>query len=74
LKHAEDSYQRALAMDASFVAPYRGLGEVYEQQERARDAAQAYLTYVKQAPEAADRPIVMSRLKALTAKLKGEQQ
>jgi predicted Zn-dependent protease len=74
LKHAETSYQRALAMDPTFVDPYRGLGEVYEQQERARDAAQAYVTYVKQAPDAADRPIVMSRLKVLTAKLKGEQQ
>ncbi len=70
---AEDTYRRVLALDPGFAAAHRGLGEVYEQQERARDAAEAYLTYVKSSPDAADRPIVMSRLRALTAKLKGEQ-
>ena len=46
-------------MDPSFAAAHRGLGEVYEQQQRPRDAAQAYVTYVKAAPDAADRAIVM---------------
>jgi beta-barrel assembly-enhancing protease len=73
LVRAEDTYRRVLALDPGFAAAHRGLGEVYEQQERARDAAEAYLTYVKSSPDAADRPIVMSRLRALTAKLKGEQ-
>jgi predicted Zn-dependent protease len=74
LARAEDTYRRALAMDPSLVAAHRGLGEVYEQLERDREAAEAYLTYVRSAPDAADRPIVVGRLKALTAKLKGEQQ
>jgi predicted Zn-dependent protease len=73
LKRSEETYQRVLAMDPTFAAAHRGLGEVYEQQQRNRDAAEAYLNYVKQAPEAADRPIVVSRLRTLTAKLKGDE-
>ena len=70
LAHAEEIYGRVLAMDSSFAPGHRGLGEVYEQQQREREAAQEYLTYVRSAPDAADRPIVVSRLKALTVKLK----
>ncbi len=60
-------------MDPNFARAYRGLAEVYEQQKRPRDAAEAYLTYVKQAPEAPDRPIVVGRLRLLTTLLKVEQ-
>jgi predicted Zn-dependent protease len=73
LKRAEETYQRAIATDATFARAYRGLAEVYEQQKRPRDAAEAYLTYVKQAPEAPDRPIVVGRLRLLTTLLKVEQ-
>ena len=59
--------------DAAFAPAYRGLGEVYEQQKRPRDAAEAYLNYIKQAPTAPDRPIVMGRLRLLTTLLKVEQ-
>jgi beta-barrel assembly-enhancing protease len=74
LDRAESTYQRALTLAPSFAAAHRGLGEVYEQQNRTRDAAAAYMSYVKAAPTAADRPIVMAKLRALTATLKGEQQ
>jgi predicted Zn-dependent protease len=74
LGRAESTYEGVLALDPSFVAAYRGLGEVYEQQNRTRDAAQAYVTYVKAAPAAPDRQIVMTKLRALTTTLKGEQQ
>lgn len=70
LARAEDAYKRALAADPTFAAAHRGLGEVYEQQGRDRDAAQEYLTYARSAPDADDRGIVIGRLKALTAKLK----
>jgi len=70
LARAEDSYRRALALDPNFAAAYRGLGEVYEQQNRDREAAEAYLTYVRSAPDAPDRPIVVSRLKSMAARLK----
>jgi predicted Zn-dependent protease len=74
LAHAEDAYHRALAIDSSFVDARRGLGEVYEQQDRERDAAVEYLTYVRAAPGAADRSIVVGRLKSLTVKLKETTQ
>jgi beta-barrel assembly-enhancing protease len=73
LTRAEETYQRVIAMDPKFARAYRGLAEVYEQQKRPRDAAEAYLTYVKQAPEAPDRPIVVGRLRLLTTLLKAEQ-
>jgi beta-barrel assembly-enhancing protease len=73
LKRAEETYQRVIAADAAFAPAYRGLGEVYEQQKRPRDAAEAYVTYVKQAPQAPDRAIVMGRLRLLTTQLKVEQ-
>jgi len=73
LARAEQIYRRVIATDPTFAAAYRGLGEVYEQQKRSRDAAEAYLTYVKQAPEAPDRPIVVGRLRLLTTQLKVEQ-
>jgi predicted Zn-dependent protease len=70
LQHAEDTYLRALAAEATFAPAYRGLGEVYEQQARTRDAAEAYVNYIKQAPAAPDRSIVMGRLRLLTTQLK----
>jgi predicted Zn-dependent protease len=70
LGRAEDAYRRTLALDASAAAAHRGLGEVYEQLARNREAAEQYLAYVRAVPEAADRPIVFGRLRALSAKLK----
>ena len=45
LVSAEQTYRRVLELDPTFAAAYRGLGEVYEQQKRDREAAEAYLTY-----------------------------
>ena len=74
LSHAQEAYARALAIDPHFAAAHRGLGEVYEQQQRAPDAAREYLLYVRAAPDAEDRSIVVGRLKALTVKLKETTQ
>jgi predicted Zn-dependent protease len=73
LQRAEETYARVIAADAAFAPAHRGLGEVYEQQKRPRDAAEAYLNYVKLAPAAPDRSIVMGRLRLLTTMLKVEQ-
>lgn len=70
LARAEDAYRRVLALDAGFSEAHRGLGEVYEQLSKNREAAEQYVVYVRAAPEAADRPIVVGRLRTLTAKLK----
>jgi predicted Zn-dependent protease len=73
LAHAKETYERVLATDPTLAAAYRGLGEVYAQQNLDREAAQAYLTYVRSAPDASDRPVIVSRLKLLTTKLKETQ-
>jgi beta-barrel assembly-enhancing protease len=73
LAHAEQTYRRVIEIDATYAPAYRGLGEVYDQQKRPRDSAEAYLTYVKQAPDAPDRSIVVGRLRLLTTMLKVEQ-
>jgi tetratricopeptide (TPR) repeat protein len=70
LARAEQVYRHALDIDPSYAAAYRGLGEVYEQQKRDRDAAAAYLTYVRSAPDAPDRSLVVTRLKSITVKIK----
>jgi predicted Zn-dependent protease len=70
LAHAEQIYRHVLELDPSYAAAYRGLGEVYEQQKRDRDAAVAYLTYVRSAPDAPDRSLVVTRLKNITVKIK----
>jgi beta-barrel assembly-enhancing protease len=74
LARAEDAYRHAIAIDSSLAAAHRGLAEVFEQQKLPREAALEYLTYVRSAPDAADRPIVVGRLNALTAKLKENPQ
>ena len=70
LGRAEHAYRGVLAVDAEFAAAHRGLGEVYEQLGRNRDAAEQYLAYVRAAPAAADRSIVVGKLRTLSAKLK----
>jgi predicted Zn-dependent protease len=72
LARAEGMYRDALVLDEGFSPAYRGLGEVYEQLDRDRDAAQAYLKYVQLAPDAPDRAIVISRLRELTDRIKRE--
>ena len=70
LARAEQIYRHVLEIDPSYAVAYRGLGEVYEQQKRDRDAAAAYLTYVRSAPDAPDRSLVVTRLKSITVKIK----
>jgi predicted Zn-dependent protease len=74
LAHAESAYGQALMIDAGFAAAHRGLGEVYEQQKRHREAAGEYLAYVRSVPDAPDRSIVVGRVKALTILLKENTQ
>lgn len=65
LSEAEQVYRRVLALDADYADAHRGLGEVYEQMERPRDAAAEYLAYVRSAPEAHDRVVILDRLRTL---------
>ncbi|MGD8324657.1 MAG: M48 family metalloprotease, partial [Gammaproteobacteria bacterium] len=73
LAQAEAAYDEALALDGNYAPAYRGLGEVYEKQTNDKAAAEAYLQYVRAAPDAPDRSIVIDRLRALTPRLKDPQ-
>jgi len=67
-------YEDLLVRDATFAPAHRGLGEVFDALGMPREAARAYLQYVKQAPEAEDRPVVMGRLTELRDQLTTENQ
>jgi predicted Zn-dependent protease len=73
LQFARDAYERTIALDAEFAAAYRGRGEVAEALGEPRVAAQAYLDYLRRAPDAADRPIVLQRLRTLRDQLRSEE-
>lgn len=69
LGRAREAYDRAIALDADFAPAYRGLGEVAERLDEPRVAAQAYVDYLRKAPDAADRPVIVQRLRVLRDRL-----
>ena len=73
LARARATYERILQSDPSYSAAYRGLGEVYEAEGNGREAARAYLTYVQEAPNAPDRPIIVGRLTEIRDRLLTEE-
>jgi predicted Zn-dependent protease len=74
LDTARSIYEDLLARDPGFAPAHRGLGAVYEAIGLPREAAGAYLQYVRQAPEADDRSVIMGRLTALRDQLIKEDQ
>jgi predicted Zn-dependent protease len=73
LGRAREAYQRALAADADYAPAYRGLGEVAERLDEPRAAAQAYVDYLKKAPDATDRPVIVERLRTLRDRLQSKE-
>ncbi len=73
LETAKAIYEDLLARDASFAPAHRGLGEVYEALDMPREAARAYVQYVRQAEDADDRPVIMTRLTQLRDQLSTEE-
>jgi predicted Zn-dependent protease len=73
MARAEAVYRDVLERDPAWAAAHRGLGEVYEALDRPRDAARSYIEYVRSVPDAADRPIIMSRLTAIRDGLAAEE-
>jgi Zn-dependent protease with chaperone function len=73
LAKARDAYMRTIALAAGFAPAYRGLGEVAERLGEPRAAAQGYVDYLKRAPDAEDRPVILQRLRALRDVLKTEE-
>jgi predicted Zn-dependent protease len=73
LGQARAAYERALALDANFAPAYRGLGEVEERLGEPRAAAAAYVEYLRKAPDAPDRAVVVGRLRTLRDQLRTEE-
>ena len=73
LGRARTAYERALALDASYATAHRGLGEVAERLGEPRAAAAAYVEYLRKAPDAGDRAVVVARLRTLRDQLRTEE-
>jgi tetratricopeptide (TPR) repeat protein len=73
LGNARAAYERALTVDANFAPAYRGLGEVAERLGEPRAAATAYVEYVRKAPDAADRAVIVQRLRTLRDQLRTQE-
>jgi hypothetical protein len=65
---AEHAYREAASLDPGYGAPYRGLGELYEDWERYGDAADAYRKYLKLEPTAPDRSRIKRKIEVLQRK------
>ncbi len=72
---ARSAYEEIIALDPEYAPAHRGRGEVLEALGEPREAARAYLEYLRLAPEATDRPVIVARLAALRDVLqRGEVQ
>ncbi len=62
---AEAAYLRAIKVNKSYPAAYRGLGILYQAKGNAKQAIDAFKTYLRLAPNAKDSASVRSRLEQL---------
>jgi len=69
LASARATYEGILEIDPGYAPAYRGLGDVYQAEGNDREAARAYLTYVREAPAADDRSVIMGRLTEIRNRL-----
>lgn len=67
-REAEHAYLEAAGLDPSYAAPYRGLGELYEDWERYEEAAAAYSHYLRLDPNVVDRNRIKRKIKMLKRK------
>jgi hypothetical protein len=72
LGEARAAYERALELDAGFAPAHRGLGQVAERLGEPRAAAAAYVEYLRKAPDATDRTLIVERLRTLRDQLRAE--
>ena len=70
LESARQSYLRALALDSGAAEAHRGLGYVFERQDRPVDAGKEFVIYLRTRPQAPDRAVVMNELKGINTAIK----
>ncbi len=62
LEQARITYLDILDRDPTYAAAHRGLGQTFESLGQPREAARAYLEYLRSAPDAFDRPVIVTKL------------
>lgn len=67
---AEEAYRAALERRPDHSGALRGLGLLYEEQGYLEEAGRHLADYLRTAPDAADKPIILRHLSAITAALK----
>lgn len=70
MKSAKQAYLAALEIDHAIPEAYRGLGEAYYALHRDKQAARAYMRYLKMQPGAPDKLLILEKLKTLLAEIK----
>jgi tetratricopeptide (TPR) repeat protein len=57
-EQAIQNYQMAMALNSTFADPHRGLGTLYYQEGKKREARESFERYLTLAPTAKDRPFI----------------
>ena len=67
------AYERALELDPDLAQAHRGLGYTFEELHRDLDAGKEFVKYLRLAPDAADKPIVLRHRQDITERVKPEE-
>lgn len=67
---AIDSYNAALELDETNARAYRGLGNLHYEQADYRKAGRYYISYLKNAPDSLERPLILEKLQHIKSALK----
>ena len=73
-KIAIDSYNDALEMDAAMSRAHLGLGELYFEKADYRQAGRNFIKYLKLAPDALNRPLVLEKLQHIKTELSRQKE
>jgi beta-barrel assembly-enhancing protease len=71
-RSAEEAYQKALSIDPAHAKSYRGLGQLFEKEQKRNDAVLAYQKYLELQPNSLDAHQIQQRIEGLQRSL--EQQ
>ena len=74
LDSAASSYNRAIELDQNNARAYRGLGNLYFEQQDYRLAGRNYVLYLKLADDTMDRPYVLENLQVIKAELTKQKE
>jgi hypothetical protein len=72
LESANEAYDEALTLQPGYPPALRGKAQAAEARGDDRGAARAYLEYLELAPDAADRVVVMQRLRSIRDRLQSQ--